>query len=139
MEIKVAEQQIRKAIDLTFISEPTYVGQNIYGTDFLVLNQGDRPNLHKLAHRPMNWDRFLTNRAVQRIIESNRVFQYALACNGVFISEGYTMSVCVCWDRQVFVMYLPERIQPLMKTYAQQEGMYMSWPMLQDIKRVSLG
>lgn len=135
MRNKFAQLEIKKAIDETFLNELVQVGTNAYGTTYFVINPQDRPDLHEIAHRPMSWERFLNNKSVQKSIETNDVFQRAIQANGSFIAEGYTISICVCYQGAVHVKYLPRRLHEMLRWYGKENNLFIAWPMLQAVKQ----
>jgi len=134
MRNTIAEREIKKAIDETFLSDLVQVGTNVYGTTYFVINPEERPDLHQIAHRPMSWERFLSNRSVQKSIETNDVFQRSVQSNGTFVSEGYTLSICVCYQGAVHVKYVPRRLHEMLRWYSKEKCIFIAWPMLQAVK-----
>ena len=135
MRNRIAEKEIKQTIDETFLSELRQVGTNAYGTTYFIINDDDRPDLYSLANRPMSWSRFLDNRAIQKSIETNPVFQKAITTNGVLIAEGYTLSICCCYQNAVHVRYAPERLHNLLREYGREKNIYINWPMLQAVRQ----
>jgi len=133
MRNRIAEKEIKQTIDGSFLSELRKAGTNAYGTTYFIINDDDRPDLYSLANRPMSWSRFLNNRAIQKSIETNLVFQKAMTNNGVLITEGYTLSICFCWQHAVHVRYMPKRLHNMLREYGRERNIYISWPMLQAV------
>lgn len=133
MRNRIAEKEIKQTIDESFLNELRQAGTNAYGTTYFIINDDDRPDLYSLANRPMSWSRFLDNRAIQKSIETNPVFQKAITTNGVLIAEGYTLSICFCYQNAVHVRYVPERLHDLLREYGRERNIYINWPMLQAV------
>jgi len=136
MRNRIAEKEIKRTIDESFLTELTQAGTNAYGTTYFIINNEERPDLYSLAHKPMGWSRFLNNRVIQKSIETNPVFQKAITTNGVLITEGYTISICFCWQHAVHVRYVPKRLHKLLIDYAKEKNIYLNWPMLQAVPQV---
>lgn len=133
MRNRIAEKEIKQTIDESFLNELRQAGTNAYGTTYFIINDDDRPDLYRLANRPMSWSRFLDNRAIQKSIETNPVFQKAITTNGVLITEGYTLSICFCYQNAVYVRYMPKRLHNLLREYGRERNIYINWPMLQAV------